>query len=108
LTYNGKKCEFKKIQLRKKQVTCIGCGEFKLNMDDYDYAKYGVCAKTPVPEVPQITWKNYVENYDKRLILDVRPTNQYDIVHLMNTLNIPYENLSKLTKEEICESLNIK
>jgi len=57
LTYEGRKCEFKKIQLRKKQPDCIGCGINKLDMSTYNYAKYGLCSSTAVPEVPEITWQ---------------------------------------------------
>lgn len=99
LTYNAKKCEFKKVQLRKKQVNCIGCGTDKLVMETYDYAKYGVCAKNPLPEVSQASWKDYIDYHSHKMILDVRPSNQYDILHLKNTLNIPFEGLTKLTKE---------
>jgi hypothetical protein len=52
------------VLLRKKQANCIACGgNERLDILTYDYAKYGVCSKNPVPEVPQITWQNYVEKY---------------------------------------------
>lgn len=60
LTYNALKCEFKKIKLRKKQPNCIACGFDKLNISAYDYAKYMICSKNPIPEVSQISWKYYL------------------------------------------------
>ena len=75
-------------------------------METYDYAKYGVCAKNPLPEVSQTTWNDYIDNHSQKTILDVRPANQYDILHLKNTLNIPFERLTKLTKQEILEALH--
>lgn len=77
-------------------------------METYDYAKYGVCAKNPLPEVSQTSWEDYIEHHSHKMILDVRPANQYDILHLKNTLNIPFERLTKLTKEEILEALHHK
>jgi hypothetical protein len=59
-------------------------------MSTYDYAKFGVCSKNPVPDVAQISWQDYVDKYSDRQILDVRPSNQYGIVHLLNSVNIPF------------------
>lgn len=77
-------------------------------MSTYDYAKYGTCEKKAVPEVPQTTWQKYVEGPQHDKILDVRPSNQYDIAHLLHTINIPYEKLSKMTKEQIYSVLNLE
>ena len=80
------------MKLRKKQVNCIGCSSDKLNMEQYDYNKYGAsCSKIKAPEANRITWKEFIESYDqKKLFLDVRPANHYNIVHLLNSINIPY------------------
>jgi rhodanese-related sulfurtransferase len=47
------------------------------------------------------------ENGRNQQILDVRPTNLYNIVHLLNSQNIPFEILNKMTKEEIEEKLRL-
>ena len=60
MTFDGRRCEFKKVQLRKKQAGCIACSENKLDMETYDYAKYGTCAKSVPPEVPQMGWQAFV------------------------------------------------
>ena len=52
LTYDARKCEFKKMKLRKKHKDCLACGSIKLDMQEYDYGKYNRCAKNSVPESP--------------------------------------------------------
>ena len=38
-------------------------------------------------------------------ILDVRPSNQFNICHLKNMVNIPYAKLSELTREKLVDEL---
>jgi len=45
LTFDGRKCEFKKLALRKRLPDCIGCGINKLDMQTYDYSRYNQCSK---------------------------------------------------------------
>ena len=105
LTFDGRKCEFKRVALRKKVPNCIACGANKLQMQSYDYAKYNLCAKVVPPEVKEITWGEYIQQRPGSTILDVRPSNLYQIVHLANSRNIPYEVLATLDKQQVLQLL---
>jgi predicted sulfurtransferase len=69
-------------------------------MEDYDYAKYNSCQKNPVPEAKQTSWSEFIDNNgSQKLLLDVRPGNHYNIVHFRNSVNIPFEELTKMPKQ---------
>lgn len=43
--YDGRRNVFRKVKLRNKKAGCIGCGENRLDIATYDYAKYdGPCS----------------------------------------------------------------
>ena len=108
LTYEARKCEFKKMALRKKKSDCIGCGENKINMKEYNYSKYTLCSDGAPPKVDEIDWKTYITSHAARTILDVRPSNLYNIVHFINSKNIPLEQIKKLNKDEVLTILSIQ
>jgi rhodanese-related sulfurtransferase len=95
--------------LRKKKPECIGCGEHKLNIDTYDYSKYASCSTVnPPSEVKEVPWDEFLqEKIESQKILDVRPSNIYGIVHFLESENVPFEILKKMTKEEIFDLLKI-
>lgn len=77
-------------------------------MKEYEYSKHAVCKPdlSNLPVVEEISWKQFIERKIEHKILDVRPANQYNICHLKNTVNIPYEKLSQYKKDELIKQLN--
>lgn len=67
-------------------------------MKEYNYAKYTLCSDSVPPKVNEINWKNYIDSHSSQTILDVRPSNLYNIVHFVNSKNIPLEQIKKLSK----------
>lgn len=102
-TYSGRNCDFKKLKLRGKKESCLACGTNRLSIPNYDYSRYGNCPP-PKPEassVSSLTWHQFLAEYPDQKIVDVRPSAQYDIIHFINSLNLPYEELIKLDKEKL-------
>jgi len=53
-----------------------------------------------------MTWEEHLaSNKQSTAILDVRPANIYNIVHLVNTLNIPYELLLSMSKDQVLKQI---
>lgn len=97
------------MALRKKKPECIGCGENKLNVETYDYSKYATCSTAnPTSEVKEVKWDKFLkERLESQKILDVRPSNIYEIVHFLESVNVPFEKLKKMTKGDIIDLLKI-
>lgn len=93
----------KKLKIRGKLPNCPACGENKLDIKTYDYSRYGTCApvKSLSEEIPSQTWSQHIEKNKKETIVDVRAPSQFNIIHFLNSKNIPYEDLVKMDKETI-------
>lgn len=106
--YAGKMClydaatgGFRSIKLRGSREDCPACNK-TLDVHTFDYRTFagsGVCDKAQplklLQESERITVQEYNPN-DFKLVIDVRPKDQFEICALPGSLNIPLEELSVL------------
>ena len=77
-------------------------------MNEYNYSKYTLRSDGDPPKVDEISWADFIDYQASQTILDVRPSSLYNIVHFVNSKNIPLEQIRKMGKEEVLTSLNIQ
>jgi rhodanese-related sulfurtransferase len=80
------------------------------SLESYDYDKFACqptkAAPTLEPEF-EIKWDDFLPilrkpDFDKEnILLDVRPTHQYNCVYVKPSINHPWPDMSALTKEEL-------
>lgn len=72
-------------------------------MSSYDYDKYSGCSSggSQLPEVPQICWADAItrlKGTKENILVDVRSKGQYDILNIKDSINIPYDDLTKMNQ----------
>jgi len=109
LLFNGLTCEFRPIRLRKKNAKCEVCaGGSVLSVVDYEeFCCTKACDKvTPVrilTEKDRITVKDLqevVSDGNQCLIVDCRPSNEYEICRLPNSINLPLSEIETASSSE--------
>jgi len=112
LFYDGLDTTFKLFTLRNKMPECIACSSSatitKENIKDYDYEEFVNPKLTKPPlrvELPaenKLKWVEFWKDYEKLskdenvILLDVRPSEQYNIHHIPNFINLYLKELRKL------------
>lgn len=106
LTFDGSNTTFRNIKLRTRSLQCSICGEIPTITRYIDYEQFcGAGAHDKVTGInivaddEKIAPKDLLSsNEEPRVLIDVRPTLEYEMCHLPDSVNIPYEELLK--KEE--------
>ncbi|XP_033354047.1 adenylyltransferase and sulfurtransferase MOCS3 isoform X2 [Bombus vosnesenskii] len=100
LLFDGLETKFRKINLRAKNINCAVCGEHPTLHKLIDYEQF--CSakandKDPKLNLLRTEERISVEEYNTTLklgtkahiLIDVRSTEEFDICHLKNSINIP-------------------
>ena len=117
LFFNGKTSTFKKFNLRGKQPSWIIWGENPTIIDitQYDYDE--LCPTPPwslvdvvkIPSEKDKTvndlFKDKNENQEKIAIIDVRPVEQFNIVNIPGSFNIPEDQIVKELKKDLLDEI---
>lgn len=115
--FNGKTSTFKKFNLRGKQDSCSVCGTNPSITDpkEFDYESLcptPACSLVSVISLPsendltvQDFQKDKLEIPSKIAIIDVRPSEQFSIVNIPGSVNIPLSDLTSGSKQKEVESL---
>ncbi|GFT96542.1 adenylyltransferase and sulfurtransferase MOCS3 [Nephila pilipes] len=103
LLFDGLSGDFRVIQLRNKQEKCSVCGEEPSVKKLIDYEEFcnrsatdkiiNVSLLSESDRISCIKFKEMIENGSKFLLIDVRPTNEFKICSLPNSVNIPLDKL---------------
>ena len=109
LLFDGFDLGFKVIKLRGKNKNCAGCGNegiFKYKkISEYDYLEFVNPTQNRLPirvslnQENNITWEKFCEinkneGFSKRnILIDVRPSEQFNIFSVSNFTNIPLKDL---------------
>lgn len=113
--FDGFDGKTKMISLREKIAGCAICSENPKITELQDYEKF--CGSGPtdkvrsldiLPKEQRITTAEYLKlRYTKGIILlDVRPHSEFEICHLPEAINIPWDELKKVSIETVIEQLN--
>lgn len=106
LLFNGLSGSFRNIRVRSRRVDCEACGDKPtIHPDVFDYEAFcgtPACDQTQqlrlLHELERISveqYKQVVDDGQAHLLIDVRPSNDYRIVSLPNSINIPLTHLQK-------------
>ena len=117
LFFNGKTSTFKKFTLRGKQTDCVVWGEsptFK-STEEYDYEALCPAPACNLVESIKLPKENDVgvkefhkdksENSSKVAVLDVRPSEQFNIVNVPSSVNIALSEITNGHKKDEIEEL---
>ncbi|CAD8048466.1 unnamed protein product [Paramecium sonneborni] len=96
---------YKVVKLRGQQKDCIACQKL-ININEYDYSTFAktICSSS-VPYrggYKEIEWKDFlqIQRNDQVVLLDVRPSSQYNIIKLDGFINLPYSQIDLFQIEQ--------
>ncbi|CAD5219236.1 unnamed protein product [Bursaphelenchus okinawaensis] len=106
------------ISLRKRKVDCDICGQNPTIKCLQDYVQF--CQMGPTDKVKTLNLlkpelrisvrdffiKYWQEDEKRPLLIDVRPTIEYDICHLPGSKNVPLSKLEKMADDELSDVVN--
>jgi adenylyltransferase/sulfurtransferase len=106
LLFDGLNGSFRSIRVRSRRPDCAACGSTPtVQPDKFDYEAF--CGTTACDKTQQLRllhdlerisveqYKEIVDSQKSHLLLDVRPANDYRIVNLPNSINIPLAQLQQ-------------
>lgn len=108
MLFDGLDGSFRQIRIRQKRADCRVCGpKPEVNPAEFDYAAFcgtPACDQTQqlklLHELERVSVEDYkriLDGQQPHLLIDVRPANDYRIVHLPQSVSIP---LAKLQAAE--------
>ncbi|KYN21255.1 PREDICTED: adenylyltransferase and sulfurtransferase MOCS3 [Trachymyrmex cornetzi] len=106
LLFDGTETKFHNVRLRPKNTNCAVCGEHRVIHELIDYEKFcGAKANDKDPNLNLLKKEERisVEEYNEimkmesksRIMIDVRSSEEFQICHLQDSINIPFTQLSK-------------
>nr|CAD2142943.1 unnamed protein product [Meloidogyne enterolobii] len=113
--FDGFDGKTKMISLREKIAGCAICSENPKITELQDYEKF--CGSGPtdkvrsldlLPNDQRITTAEYskLRHAKGNILLDVRPHSEFEICHLSEAINIPWDEMKKVSIETVIEQLN--
>ncbi|TKR77559.1 hypothetical protein L596_018507 [Steinernema carpocapsae] len=116
--YDGLSTRVRTIKLRQKDPKCVVCGENPTIKSvelppNATVCTSEFCEKTKpislIPETERISCESYEKMRNCALesitLIDTRPPNEFAIGRLKEAINIPYDKLKKMTKEDVTKEL---
>ncbi|KAG0441729.1 Adenylyltransferase and sulfurtransferase MOCS3-1 [Dictyocoela muelleri] len=94
ILYDGIEIKTNKFNLYSHNQPCMSCnGMFPPEFDkpvacDISENKYS-------EEIDFIEWDEYLKDNEKYFLIDLRPANLYELIHLKNSINIPMSEFEK-------------
>lgn len=107
LTFDASDTTFRNIKLRNKDKNCALCGENPTITKLIDYEQFcgaksddkvrniDIVEKSSNVSVNVLGVRNKIKTM---LVVDVRPTIEFEMCHIENTLNFPYDDMKKSDK----------
>lgn len=105
LLFDGVETKFHNVRLRSKKADCVICGEHRVIHELIDYEQFcGAKANDKEPNLNLLRkeerisveeYKQIVKIEKPHILVDVRSSEEYQICHLQNSINIPFIQLSK-------------
>lgn len=91
--------QYRTFKMRGRQKSCEVCGDnptitrHKIELNELDYHAFcGRVEPVSIPDNLRVSVKQYKDTKSKHVLIDVRPKEQFDIVSLPQSINIPWGN----------------